>query len=182
MNKRIILLLMICSFSYQLRAQFYSAKTNLLGLTTTNINAEFSMTLNRRWSLHFPINYNPFVFGNNETNRQLRNLTFTPGVRYWSIQSYMGLFVGVNGFASRYHIGNLFDKYRYDGSAFGAGLSIGKAWVINRHWNFELEGGLGLVWADYNKYKCKKCGLKIDEYSTWKIIPMKFAANIVYLF
>ena len=32
-------------------AQFYSARTNLIGLATGNINLEGSMTLNRRWSL-----------------------------------------------------------------------------------------------------------------------------------
>ena len=36
-------------------AQFYSARTNLIGLATGNINLEGSMTLNRRWSLHLPV-------------------------------------------------------------------------------------------------------------------------------
>ena len=46
-------------------AQFYSARTNLIGLATGNINLEGSMTLNRRWSLHLPVQYNPFVFKDN---------------------------------------------------------------------------------------------------------------------
>ena len=50
-------------------AQFYSARTNLIGLATGNINLEGSMTLNRRWSLHLPVQYNPFVF---KDNRQFR--------------------------------------------------------------------------------------------------------------
>ena len=51
-------------------AQFYSARTNLIGLATGNINLEGSMTLNRRWSLHLPVQYNPFVF---KDNRQFRH-------------------------------------------------------------------------------------------------------------
>jgi len=35
-------------------AQFYSARTNLIGLATGNINLEGSMTLNRRWSSMAP--------------------------------------------------------------------------------------------------------------------------------
>ena len=66
-------------------AQFYSARTNLIGLATGNINLEGSMTLNRRWSLHLPVQYNPFVF---KDNRQFRNLTVMPGVRYWFVESY----------------------------------------------------------------------------------------------
>ena len=38
-------------------AQFYSARTNLIGLATGNINLEGSMTLNRRWSLHLPVQF-----------------------------------------------------------------------------------------------------------------------------
>ena len=51
-------------------AQFYSARTNLIGLATGNINLEGSMTLNRRWSLHLPVQYNPFVF---KDNRQCKH-------------------------------------------------------------------------------------------------------------
>ena len=36
-------------------AQFYSARTNLIGLATGNINLEGSMTLNRRCNLRFPL-------------------------------------------------------------------------------------------------------------------------------
>jgi hypothetical protein len=70
-------------------AQFYSARTNLIGLATGNINLEGSMTLNRRWSLHLPVQYNPFVF---KDNRQFRNLTVMPGVRYWFVESYSNFF------------------------------------------------------------------------------------------
>lgn len=80
-------------------AQFYSARTNLIGLATGNINLEGSMTLNRRWSLHLPVQYNPFVF---KDNRQFRNLTVMPGVRYWFVESYSNFFVGMNTLASGY--------------------------------------------------------------------------------
>ena len=81
-------------------AQFYSARTNLIGLATGNINLEGSMTLNRRWSLHLPVQYNPFVF---KDNRQFRNLTVMPGVRYWFVESYSNFFVGMNTLASGLH-------------------------------------------------------------------------------
>ena len=91
-------------------AQFYSARTNLIGLATGNINLEGSMTLNRRWSLHLPVQYNPFVF---KDNRQFRNLTVMPGVRYWFVESYSIFFVGMNTLASGYSIGRIWNKKRY---------------------------------------------------------------------
>lgn len=180
MKRKILIVLPFLIFcSITAKAQFYSVRTNLIGLGTTNLNAEVSMTLNRKWSMHVPVQYNPFVFNK---NRQFRNLTVQPGVRYWLMESYSGMFFGINGFASRFHIGNIFDKNRYDGSAYGAGASFGKSWVLNTRWNFELEGGFGVVWADYDKYKCKHCGLNLGSHNEWRFIPMKIAANIVYLF
>ena len=100
-------------------AQFYSARTNLIGLATGNINLEGSMTLNRRWSLHLPVQYNPFVF---KDNRQFRNLTVMPGVRYWFVESYSNFFVGMNTLASGYSIGRIWNKKRYEGEGYGIGL------------------------------------------------------------
>ena len=77
-------------------AQFYSARTNLIGLATGNINLEGSMTLIRRWSLQLPGQYNPFVF---KDNRQFRNLTVKPGVRYWYVESYSKILVRLNTLA-----------------------------------------------------------------------------------
>ena len=117
-------------------AQFYSARTNLIGLATGNINLEGSMTLNRRWSLHLPVQYNPFVF---KDNRQFRNLTVMPGVRYWFVESYSNFFVGMNTLASGYSIGRIWNKKRYEGEGYGIGLSIGKAYPLSKTWNIEWD-------------------------------------------
>ena len=136
-------------------AQFYSARTNLIGLATGNINLEGSMTLNRRWSLHLPVQYNPFVF---KDNRQFRNLTVMPGVRYWFVESYSNFFVGMNTLASGYSIGRIWNKKRYEGEGYGIGLSIGKAYPLSKTWNIEWELGGAAVWARYNEYRCRECG------------------------
>ena len=126
-------------------AQFYSARTNLIGLATGNINLEGSMTLNRRWSLHLPVQYNTFVF---KDNRQFRNLTVMPGVRYWFVESYSNFFVGMNTLASGYSIGRIWNKKRYEGEGYGIGLSIGKAYPLSKTWNIEWELGGAAVWAN----------------------------------
>ena len=142
-------------------AQFYSARTNLIGLATGNINLEGSMTLNRRWSLHLPVQYNPFVF---KDNRQFRNLTVMPGVRYWFVESYSNFFVGMNTLASGYSIGRIWNKKRYEGEGYGIGLSIGKAW------------------ARYNEYRCRECGAFLGRKHGWYLIPSRVALNMIYLF
>ena len=58
--------------------QFYSARTNILGLVTGNLNAEFGMTLNKKFSLHLPVQYNPFIYSKSN-NTKFQNLTVLPG-------------------------------------------------------------------------------------------------------
>ena len=132
-------------------AQFYSARTNLIGLATGNINLEGSMTLNRRWSLHLPVQYNPFVF---KDNRQFRNLTVMPGVRYWFVESYSNFFVGMNTLCLLYTSPS------------------------PREW--ELGGAA--VWARYNEYRCRECGAFLGRKHGWYLIPSRVALNMIYLF
>ena len=117
MKKRSFLLGSLLAFALGVSAQSYSLRTNVLGLATTNLNLEASMTLGRKWSLHLPVQYNPFRFSR---NRQFRNLYVAPGVRYWLLESYMGPFIGMHGTAGTYSVGNLFgSRYRYEGEGYG---------------------------------------------------------------
>lgn len=180
MRQRSVVLLISLLFScLGASAQFYSARTNLIGLGTGNLNLEASMTLNRKWSLHLPVQYNPFIL---KDNRQFRNLTAMPGVRYWFVESYSNLFAGFNALASGYSIGKIWDQKRYEGEAYGAGFSLGKAYPLSKTWNIEWELGGSLVWARYNEYKCKECGAFLGRKHGWYIIPSRVSLSMVYLF
>lgn len=180
MKKNILiyaLMTVFCLCFPELSAQSYSVSTNIPALGTTTLNLEASMTLNRKWSLHLPVYYNPFVFNN---NKKIQNIMTFPGVRYWLLESYVHAFAGVNGIASKYHF--TWKDSRYEGTAFGAGVSIGYAWLLSPRWNLEVEGGVGLVKADYDKYPCQKCGKKTDEEKRWHAVPNKVTVSLVYLF
>lgn len=178
-TKKILFTLLLISCFSGVKAQFYSVSTNVIGLATTNLNAELSMTLNRSWSLHLPVQYNPFVF---KDNVRFQNMTVMPGVRYWLRESYAGQFFGFYGIASRYHVGNLWNDYRYDGKAFGAGLSYGHAYTLAPRWNFEWEIGAGVVWSEYEKFACKKCGARLGNHTGVYFVPTKVSASLIYLF
>ncbi|SHG36903.1 DUF3575 domain-containing protein [Dysgonomonas macrotermitis] len=160
-----------------LRAQFYSLGTNIPALGTATFNAEISMTLDRKWSLHLPVYYNPFVFSD---NKKWQNFTIMPGVRYWLLESYVNAFAGVNAIGSKYHL--TWKDSRYEGTAYGIGASIGYAWMLSTRWNLEVEGGIGLVWADYSRYECEKCGRKEKDDSHWVTVPDKLSLSLIYLF
>lgn len=166
-------------FGLTAKGQFYSIRTNVVGLATANLNAEVSMTLNRKYSLHIPVQYSPFEFSE---NKQFKNATISPGFRYWFRESYMGWFVGGHALASTFSIGNIWNKKRYEGNAYGAGISIGYAYPLSRRWNLECEIGGAAVWTNYNQYECKQCGDWLGQQCEWRCIPSRLALNIVYLF
>ena len=179
-KKKNLLLALLCCAGVTVSAQSYSLRTNVLGLATTNLNVEASMTLSRKWSFHLPVQYNPFKFSK---NRQYRNFYVAPGVRYWLLQSYIGGFVGVYGTAGTYSVGNLFgSKYRYEGESYGVSVSIGRAYQLGKSWNFEWEIGAGALWMDYDKYLCKRCGDLVSRKHEWAFLPTRAALNFVYLF
>lgn len=179
--KNSVLKYILCSIVILLslsgRAQFYSLGANIPALGTATVNAELSMTLGRKWSLHLPVYYNPFVF---RDNKKFQNFTLMPGVRYWLLESYVNGFAGVNAIGSKYHI--TWKDSRYEGQAFGMGISAGYAWLLSPRWNLEIEGGIGLVWTDYTEYECEECGRKKGEYTRWVAVPNKLAISFIYLF
>lgn len=177
---KLLALALLCFTTKVVYAQSYSLRSNIIGLATTNLNLEASMTLNKKWSLHVPVQYNPFKFSK---NRQFRNFYTSPGVRYWLLQSYIGGFVGIYGTAGTYSVGNLFgSKYRYEGEGYGVSVSFGKAYQLSKSWNFEWEIGAGAVWLDYDKYWCKRCGDLVNSKHVWSFLPTRAALNFVYLF
>ena len=88
------LMTILCLLSKDMCAQFYSMITNVPALGTTTFNLEASMPLNRKWSLHLPVYYNPFVF---KDNKKFQQFSVMPGVRWWLLESYVHGFAGVNG-------------------------------------------------------------------------------------
>lgn len=182
MSKRILLMAAFCCFfSVKGFSQFYSARTNVVGLATGNLNAEFGMTLNKKISLHFPIQYNPFIYSKSK-NMKFQNLTTMPGARWWFHESFRDQFIGLSLIGTRYHIGNIFDDYRYDGYGAGAGISFGWTYPMAPRWNFEWEVGVAALWASYEKSVCKSCGYTYGNESKWYIMPHKIAVNLIYLF
>ena len=110
-------------------------------------------------------------------------LTVQPGVRYWMRETYgRGCFIGLHGVFSIYNAGGLFGhRYRYEGTAFGGGLSAGLVRPLSRRWNLEFELGLGVVWADWERYRCVNCGKRTGKGSGVYVTPTRTAVNLVYL-
>lgn len=170
-----VLTLVLLSSVGSLRAQDrFAVKTNLLygGVARTpNLGVEIGLA--PRWTLEVSGGYNPFnLQGSDSDNRKLVHWAAMPEFRYWTCQRFNGHFVGVHGLYGNYNIGghnlpllfgNGSDAYRYEGHVAGGGVSYGYSVLLGRRWNVEFTVGVGVLYLNYDRYECPKCGQRVEE-------------------
>lgn len=180
MKKIIAIQIMLYLFLVSSHAQNWNVKTSATLWATATPNIELGYALNKHVTLHVPIQYNPFVFGDNSRFQQLSTM---PGARYWFSRSHVGAFVSAYAIVSRFHVGGWFDqKYRYDGKGFGGGIGAGYSWILTKRLNIECEGGIGLIHADYDKCGWRKDSRLYAHIKGIRVIPAKLDVSIVYFF
>lgn len=165
--------------THKSEAQFYSLSTNVPLLATGSINAEWSMTLNRSWSLHVEGSVNPWKI----EQFRVQHLAIRPAVRWWSTESYRRWFMGIHFGGGYAHMGipKLMDK-KYEGVFMGGGADLGYAWAIDTRWNIELAVGAGAYYLDMWSGECHTCSYRTDEVNKWVFLPDKLSLSVIYLF
>lgn len=73
------------------------------------------------------------------------------------------------------------EDYRYEGWAVKAGLSYGYSFVLGGRWNLEATLGLGVVYADYDKFACTVCGDRLSSGAGLHFAPTKAGITFVYM-
>ena len=173
-------------------AQEIGLKTNLLydATLTGNLGIEFGMA--PRWSFDLSGNLKAWDID----DQTWKHWMVQPEARYWFCDRFAGHFVGFHGIVGQFNWGNFkhasdflgthfstLKDYRAQGWGVGAGIAYGYTWILNRHWNFEAEIGLGWIHTWYDVYECKDCGRKVAEDRHHNYFgPTKAALNLVYVF
>ena len=74
---------------------------------------------------------------------------------------------------------------RYDGRAFGIGVSYGYSWMLSTRWNVAVEAGIGLF-RTRDTRRDPTVGDWDDEYiwhyRRWTLFPSKLGVSFSYLF
>ena len=174
------------------KGQDFAIKTNLLYDATTTINLGVEAALSEKWTLDLSGNWNPWQF---KENKKWKHWMAQPEIRYWTCHKFGGHFLALHLLGGQYNMGNIKDlpdflgtnlsnleKHRYEGWGAGAGIGYGYAWMLGKHWNLEAELGLGVIYTDYEKFYCPKCGEKIGSDDHIYYGPTKAAISLVYLF
>lgn len=193
MKKKIVLLLFfVLSVAAGTRGQNIALKTNLLYDATLTVNAGLEIGLAPRWSLDLSGNYNGWKVNEHKWKHWLAQ----PEARYWFCDRFAGHFLGLHALGGQYNFGNIKNSLNFLGTDFseltdhrhqgwfaGAGVAYGYSWILGRHWNLELELGVGYVYTRYDVFECAGCGKKVEEDKPHHYVgPTKAAISLVYEF
>ena len=191
MKKSVWLLVLLFGAIVSARGQEVAVKTNLLSAGLLNVNAGVEIGLAPRWTLDLTGYYNGWTVN----EHKWKHWSAQPEARYWFCDRFAGHFLGIHALGGKYNFGNIkngisflgsdfsqLTNYRYEGWAVGAGVAYGYAWILNRHWNFELEIGLGYLYTKYDKFECQECGRRVGSDHHNYVGPTKAAVNLVYVF
>lgn len=108
------------------------------------------------------------------------NFRIEPEVRYWFNRPMARHFVAISMSAVDYSL--VIKDTHFIGDAIGIGASYGYVWVLSKHWNMEMEAGIGLASIKAKKFLDwdpvpDKC-----NYSKVMPVPIRLALNFSYIF
>lgn len=193
MMKRLALLFAIfCLGITASNAQKIAIKTNVLYDATSTVNLGIEVGLHPRWTFDLSGNYNSW---SRDNNVKWKHWLAQPEARYWFCDRFAGHFIGAHLLFGAFNFGNLnnnisflgtdlspLSNHRSQGYGYGVGLCYGYDFLLGKHWNLELEVGLGYVLADYEKFECGSCGRSVGKGHGNYFGPTKASINLVYLF
>lgn len=175
------------SVPYRTSLRKFTVKTNLLWAATLTPNLGVEIGLGRKTTLELMGGYNPWnLDGSFEDNKKLVHTVIKPEFRYWLCERFNGHFFGVHAFYANYNVSGydiplLFEKeYRYEGTAFGAGISYGYYWPWSRHWGLEFNVGAGVALMNYEKYNCEKCSASLGTFEKTYVGPTSAGVKLIY--
>ncbi len=167
-------------------AQRFSVSTNLLDYAALGtMNIEGSCSISRRISITAGARYNPFTFRKSDPDRQLqlRQQSYSIGVRAWPWHAWSGWWLAGKGRYQEYNFGGLMNNPEtQEGDRLGLGFYAGYTHMLGPHLNMEFGMGFWGGIDFYRKYSCQVCGTTLSQGRKGFILPDDFMIALVYVF
>lgn len=194
--KKIFLIFFLLLFSASLSAQKVALKNNLIydaGFRAPNLALEIGLA--PRMTLDLLGSYSWYNLGTGTSaagtrfNKKFKHWLVQPELRFWSCERFNGFFWGVHAHVGELNAAGLklpfklypgLKDHRYEGSFYGAGVSLGKQWLLGPRWNLEASVGAGFVRFKYDRYECVECGARLGSGNKNYFGPTKATLSLVY--
>jgi len=183
MKRILIILPLLLAAALSASAQRFSAGTNAVDwLTLGTVNAEASVAVSQKVSIHAGAELNPWTWRSGDPGQfQTRQNSAWGGARWWPWHVYSGWWVGGDARYSVYNLGGVTSLETEEGDAFGAGAWGGYALMLGRWWNIDLGLGFWGGYTTYTRYACPRCGVRTDEGGKSFILPdARIAFQIIF--
>jgi len=165
-----------------------AVKTNLVWAATLTPNLAVEIGLGKKTSIEFSGGNNRWnIEGSPDNNKKLVHWVIKPEFRYWLCERFNGHFFGVHAFYGQYNVSEwyiplLFEKdYRYEGDAYGGGVSYGYHWAWAKRWGMEFTVGAGIAIMDYVKKDCEKCGSEVGQFTKTYFGPTSLGIKLIFI-
>lgn len=124
-------------------------------------------------------------------NKKKAHWIVQPEYRYWFCERFNGHFIGGHAFYGMYNFSEqkipmLLEsgskKNRYEGNAYGIGVSYGYQIILGKRFNLELTAGFGVARMKYDKYGCTMCADQVEkDVNRTYVGPTKLGVTLVWL-
>lgn len=169
----------------------WALKTNLLHDATASANLAVEWGFAKHWSAELSGSVNMWDLPN---QLSLRHVIVQPEFRYWLCDRFNGWFFQANVFGgytpgtggfwdfSQYYekFPNLKTFMLKEAIMMGLGGGVGYAVVLSRHWNLEIEFGLGYMYVRGDEFWNNVKVLEASEFDY--VGPTRVGITISYLF
>lgn len=183
----VIIFLLSMGFVPNVWSQKICIKNNLLYDAVLIPNLNFEFTVSDKMSIDVATAYNPFQISD---TKKWKMIMFQPELRFWTFKKYAGFFWGIHTGYKFFNIGGIdrdipafgnLSASRVQGSAYDAGFSFGRQWILSPRWGVETFLGVGYSRLLYDKYVCGKCGEKLGNYTDNYFGPTKAGIALIYM-
>ena len=175
-TKKIGLLLFLLVGSFvQMQAQTFAVNSNLLLLSTQTYNLGAEITVGDHTTLGLS------VFGNNKPyfHKDMRTIGVQPEFKYYfGGRPMYHHYVGIGLLAADYSI--KWGNRKYDGTAWGGGMTFGYVVSLSKRWNLDFHGGVGAIFSHHREFMANGDDLLLDDNSQakdgfweYRIVPTK---------
>lgn len=155
-------------------AQRLALKTNALEYLILSPNLTFEARMSRKLSLQLGVAVNPVT--RPISGYKMSNFRVEPELRYWFNRPMARHFIALSTTAGSCSL-QLKERYIMC-DVVAAGVSYGYSVVLSRHWNMELEIGVGL--ASLHGYDYRGENNKPDQTNLRKTMPVPVRCGLTF--
>lgn len=183
MKRQLIILVLLLAALWgtprKAAAQIFSVRADALSVLTATVHLGAEVSVADKWTVEVSGYWNPIC----TDNFSIRFHAVQLGARYWFYESFVGHFLGQHLTYVGYDLGSR--RKRYDGRAYGLGVSYGYAWMLSKRWNVAIEAGISIFRTEDTR-RDPTVGDWEDEYiyhsRRWTLAPSRLEVSFSYLF